>query len=237
MTVSDLDQECGESPAQGEPALLVVEDAPPAREWLVAVLNEAFRGRTVLDVSTVGDAMALVHTRTIDIALIDLCLPDGSGVDVINAFARSSPSTRCVITTAFDDDEHLMPALAAGAVGYLLKNQPVPVLVEQLRLLSQGVLPLAPSIAQRLLRHFAAVSAASTSAQPAETSPDDLTRLSEREKQVLKLIAKGLHVNEVAQALDIAASTVCSHVKNIYRKRNLCSRAEAALEAKRLGLV
>jgi DNA-binding NarL/FixJ family response regulator len=224
--------------ARGDVTLLVVEDAPPSQEWLASVLREAFPGSTVLIAATVGESVALIAHHAIDIALIDFCLPDGSGVDVIRRFARLSPATRCVIATVFDDDGHLMPALGAGALGYLLNNQPVTVLIEQLRLLAEGVPPLAPSVARRLVRRFAELQAG---AGPAPGAPnpeeDELRRLSEREKQVLGLIAKGLPIGQVAQALDITANTVCSHIKSIYRKRHVCTRAEAALEARRLGLV
>ena len=105
-------------------------------------------------------------------------------------------------------------------------------LVQLLRLLGDGIPPLAPSVAWRLVQRFTA-----QRKPPLDCAPNDLSALSERETQVLELIAKGLPISDVAQLLAITANTVCSHIKNIYRKRHLSSRAEAALEAQRLGLV
>jgi len=172
--------------------------------------------------------------------VIELDLPDGSGIDLVRACSRLSPSTRCVVTTLDDSDDYLAPVFAAGALGYVLKNQPETVLIQQMRLLADGVPPLAPSIAQRLFRHFMQQRAPQIRAAAPEheaDAADNLTRLSQRERQVLALIAKGMHITEVAHLLHIATNTVCSHVKSIYRKRNVSSRAEAALEAQRLGLV
>jgi DNA-binding NarL/FixJ family response regulator len=194
---------------------------------MASMLRQAFPRSAVLTHSSVQTALNRSDGRFIDIALIDLELPDGSGVDVIRGLAHASPLTRCVITTMFDDDAHVVPALAAGALGYLLKDRSDAVLVGQMRLLAEGLPPLAPSVARRVVQYFA---------PPKTATQDDLVRLSTREREVLELLAKGLPIADVARALEISANTACSHVKNIYRKRKLCTRAEAALEAQRLGL-
>jgi DNA-binding NarL/FixJ family response regulator len=220
-----------------EQTLLVVEETPEAQHRLSSILRQAFPHSTVIACSSVGGALGLIQGRFIDIALIELDLPDGSGVDVIRELSSANPLTRCVITTIFDDDAHVVPALVAGAMGYLLKDQSEAVLVEQLRLLAEGIPPLAPSVARRVVQYFAGPRLAAEARRRSRTqTEDDLARLSTREKQVLGLVAKGLQITDVARALEISANTVCSHVKSIYRKRKLCSRAEAALEARRLGL-
>lgn len=224
------------APEEG-PTILTVEDAP-AQQGLASMLVQAFPRGFMLWATCIRDALEALALHTVDIAVIDLQLPDGSGIDLVEACARSSPLTRCVITTIYDDDDHLMSALVAGALGYVLKDQPKMVLMQQMRLLAEGIPPLAPSVARRLVRQFAQQCAAAR--EPGSSEQDlreGLTRLSHRERQVLALIAKGMHIGEVARLLHIATNTVCSHIKSIYRKRNLSSRAEAALEAKRLGLV
>ena len=223
--------------AEQEQTLLVVDDATHAQIRLGSILRQAFPRSTVITYSSVRAALELMQDRFVDIALIDLDMPDGSGVDVIREITRSNPLTRCVMTTIFDDDDHVVPALAAGAMGYLLKDQSEAVIVAQLRLLAEGMPPLAPSVARRVVQYFAGPRAATAPRRRAQAqTEDDLARLSAREKQVLELVAKGLPIADVARALEISANTVSSHVKNIYRKRKVCSRAEAALEARRLGL-
>ena len=223
--------------AEQEQTLLVVDDATHAQIRLGSILRKAFPQSTVITYSSVRAALELMQDRFVDIALINLDMPDGSGVDVIREITRSNPLTRCVMTTIFDDDDHVVPALAAGAMGYILKDQSEAVIVEQLRLLAEGMPPLAPSVARRVVQYFAGPRAATPPRRLAQAqTEDDLARLSAREKQVLGLVAKGLPIADVARALEISANTVSSHVKNIYRKRKVCSRAEAALEARRLGL-
>lgn len=205
---------------------LVLEDVPEAQEWLTRALHSSFPEIAVESVSSVQEARTrLASPPAPDLALIDLGLPDGSGIDVIAQIKRDVPATLCIVVSIFDDDAHLFPALRAGAQGYLLKDQPVKQLAELLRGITQGRPPLSPAIARKLLNFFHAA--------PAEI-PDPLTR---RETEVLSLIGKGITQAEVARMLGISPHTVCGHVKEIYRKLNVSSRAEAALTAQKLGLI
>ena len=223
----------------GQPISLVVDDSVEIQQQLTGVLRQAFSAGSVLVTAQMRDAVQALVAHPVDIALIDLELADGSGIDLIRECHRVSPLTRCVVTTSYDDDDHLAAALSAGALGYLLKNQPEILLIQQLRLLGDGIPPLSPSIARRLVAHFAQRNAAVSKPIPSRQhrAARDVIALSERETQVLTLIAKGMQIADVAQLLEITANTACSHIKNIYRKRQLSSRAEAALEAQRLGLV
>lgn len=206
--------------------LLVVEDHAETVQHLVALLAEAMPGAQVQVAGTVASAQAASGSARWDLALVDLSLPDGSGLDVIRTLRQRQPEAEIAVLTVHDDDEHLFAALAAGARGYLLKEQPADMLALQLSLWRQGQPPLSPRMARRLLAHFEAPAA----------SPADAGGLTPRETEVLACIGRGLRVRETAEALGIAPSTVMTYVKSIYGKLDINSRAEAALEAARRGL-
>lgn len=205
---------------------LIVEDVPETREWLADVVVQAFPGCRVRSAVDVAGALLLADRTEFDLALIDLGLPDGSGLEVLRHLGGRFPTLIPVITTVVGDDTHIVSALSAGAQGYLLKEQPADLLCRQLRQLAHGVPALSPSIARRIMEHFQ------------RTGPvvQDGSDLSEREKQTLALIARGFRNNEAAGQLGIAESTVATHIKAIYRKLGINSRAEASWHATRLGL-
>lgn len=213
---------------------LIVEDLPQVREWLVSVLRTAF---PLVEVSLAGrrdEALRCVAERSFDLALVDLGLPDGSGVDVVGALRHHQPQALPVVVTIYDDDAHLFPALQAGAFGYLLKDQPPEVLVAQLLRMIDGEPPLSPPIARRVLAHFAG---GSQRRDVLLRQMEDEVHLSERETEVLQRVAKGYTLPEIAQQFGLSRHTVGDYIKQVYRKLNVSSRAEAALEAARRGLV
>jgi DNA-binding NarL/FixJ family response regulator len=134
-----------------------------------------------------------------------------------------------VVVTIHDDDEHLFPALQAGAYGYILKEQSRELITEQLQRISQGEPPLSPSIARKVIRKYFA-------SQPAADQRHADVSLTERESEVLLRVAKGFTLPEIGVQLGLSRHTIADYVKQIYRKLNVSSRAEAALEAQRLGL-
>ena len=201
---------------------LVVDDLADVRAWLAEALGAAFPGIEVDAVASLAEAMARIEPPP-QIALVDLGLPDGSGTQLIEALQKRGAGTLCIVATVFDDDAHLFPALRAGAQGYVLKDRDRDALAGMLRGIASGQPPLSSSIARRLLRHF----------QPMPQQAD----LTPRETEVLRLTAKGLTLNEVAEALGISRHTVSGYLKDIYRKLSVGTRAEAALEAARRGLV
>jgi DNA-binding NarL/FixJ family response regulator len=207
----------------------VVEDLKAPAEWLARVLGTAFPDITVHRAASLAEARKLASRHPPDIALIDLGLPDGSGTELIRQFAAPPWRCQCVVTTIYTDDQHLFPALRAGACGYLLKDQPEDKVVQALRGIVGGEPPLSPVIAQRLLRVFGA--------QNEATGGDPEARLSNRERETLILIAKGYRLPEVATQLGVSRNTAAGFIKGIYRKLNISSRAEATLEAARMGLV
>ncbi|MDQ1362921.1 MAG: hypothetical protein QG652_781 [Pseudomonadota bacterium] len=206
--------------------VLVLEDHPETRDWLCRIINQAFTSANISQASSQAQARQLLATKKFDLALIDLNLPDGNGVDIIREISRHSPSTYCVVATIFDDDDYLFPALEAGAQGYLLKEQTANEFIHSLQGIIRGEPPISPAIARKMIQHF------HTTQQQS-----DKQDLSDREKEILGAIAKGLSRNEAAEILGITSNTVASHLKSIYGKLNVSNRAQATLEALKLGLV
>ena len=209
--------------------ILLLEDLPEIRAWLRKLVLQVFPDATISESARVHDAMELVSAVKFDLALIDLGLPDGSGVMVVTRLRDLQPDAQSVVVTIHDDDEHLFPALQAGAFGYILKEQARELITEQLQRISQGEPPLSPSIARRVMAHFSAKS------KPMPSSLPNVS-LTDRESEVLLRVAKGYTLPEIGVQLGLSRHTIADYVKQIYRKLNVSSRAEAALEAQRLGL-
>jgi DNA-binding NarL/FixJ family response regulator len=212
---------------------LLVEDQAANRDWLVAALRHAFGDVTIHTARTLKEADAWLDAggrQGLWLALIDLGLPDGSGTQLIRRLRDEAPDAMLVVATIYDDDQHLFDALAAGVHGYLLKDQDVDAMTSLLQRVEHGEPPLSPSIARRLLRHFAV---------PGTSAPgagEDETTLTGRETETLTLLARGLTINEVARALGLKPQTVAGYVKVIYQKLNVSTRAEATLKAVKRGL-
>lgn len=205
--------------------VLIIEDIAETRQWLVGIAAEAFGSCVTEEAGSVRDGIAGARRGRADVALIDLTLPDGSGLEVLDVLRQVSPQTLTVVTTVSGDDASIAAALAAGSNGYLLKEQPEDFLVQQLKLLAAGIPVLSPSVARRIMDHFRLTVTA---------APE--TDLTPREKQVLALIARGLRNVDVARELQLAESTVATHIKSIYYKLGISTRAEASWQATKLGL-
>lgn len=204
---------------------LIVDDITDAQIWLGQALLAVFPGLDLQCAGSLVEARAWLSTHPApDLALIDLGLPDGSGVELIAELNHAAPRTLCVVASIFDDNQHLFPALRAGARGYVLKDQTQPQIIELLKGISEGNPPLSPAIARKMLGYFQPV------AEPAHP------QLTARESDVLRCIAKGLTMVETARMLALSPHTVSGYVKDIYRKLNVSSRAEAALSARNMGL-
>ncbi len=210
---------------------LVIEDHAEMRDWLASLVKDAFQNVRVDAVPTLEQARELAAEKMINVAVVDINLPDGSGIEFVREMTLSSPSTYCVMATIYDDDNHLFGALQAGARGYLLKDQPREKLLQQLGGIMHGDPPLSPGIARRMMQYFQRSNEFSHVEMPKKAG------LSERELDVLVLTAKGMRRAEIAEAMAISTHTVAGHLKNIYRKLNITCQAEAAIAAARLGLV
>ena len=210
-------------------ACLVVEDTASTRRWLCEAAAHAFPTATVDAVGSVREAMDWLRRHAATpraVLIVDLGLPDGSGLDIVRAASAAQGERTVVVATIFNDDEHLLSAFKAGADGYLLKDGDLRAIADRLSRIGTGEPPLSPSIARRLLKHF----------RDAPAAPGEAT-LTPREADTLRLIARGLTVAEAADELGLKPQTVAGYVKIIYQKLNISSRAEAAREAIRRGMI
>ena len=245
--------------------VLIVEDNPVARSFLSRVVRESFSDSlTIAEAGDLESARRQIGDLADDIPvvdpykliLVDLELPDGNGMELLAELIQY-PATK-IVTTLYSDDDHLFPALQCGADGYLLKEDRFEVLVEELQKIVRGQPPLSPAIARRLLTHFRQGVAGTsgfgglgtTGPQPLSSgfsasrpgalgkgTPPDHERLTPRESEVLTYLSKGFTIKEIASLMGIKWFTVNDHIKSIYKKLNVSSRAEAAVLASKQGLV
>ena len=217
----------------------VVEDDANIRAHLCEALSAEPDLFLVGHAGTVADGMALLE-REPDVFLVDLGLPDGSGLDLIRAAHVKCPKTEVAAITSFGDENHVLGALEAGATGYLLKDGSVPMILRSIRELFAGGSPISPSIARHLLKRLrmpARPLQASTQVQSPAVKTGSCALLTPRETTVLQQIAKGYSYEEISGALGISVHTVTTHIKHIYRKLAVRSRGEAVFEAMQLGLI
>lgn len=216
-------------------SVLIVEDEPEfMRRFSDAVLADS--GLTLLAaVGTGRAAMALLDSRPApDVMLLDLGLPDMSGVDVIRYAAAHAPQCDVLVVTMFRDDQHVVASIEAGATGYLLKDANAGHIAASIHELHAGGSPISPGIARRVLARFRDGAAAANAAAPPAAAGSPLT---ERETELLRLAAKGLSFETISELMDISPHTVVAHVKKIYRKLAVHSRSEAVYEASQLGIL
>lgn len=211
---------------------LIVEDVIEAQTWMQDRLQNIFEGLVVKKASSLGQAYELCHQQIFDLALIDLSLPDGNGTELIASLSQQHPQTLIMVVTIYDDDEHIFPALEAGAKGYLLKDMPSNAFEAQLRAAPFGAPALSPSVSSRMVAFF---NARTNQKVPASIANEP--SLTPREQEVLCLISKGYTLNEVAELLKLSPHTINGYTKALYRKLEINSRAEATLEAARRGLI
>ena len=214
--------------------VLIVEDEPELlHRFSEAVLAD--EGLSLMAaVSSGAAALAVLSATAPDVVLLDLGLPDLSGIEVIRHVVRECPRCDVLVVTMFGDDQHVFEALESGATGYLLKDLGEDRIAASIHDLRAGGSPISPSIARRVLARLRAAPA------PAEARPGPQPResvLTPREIELLKLTAKGMSFDTVGEVLGISPHTVVAHVKKIYRKLAVHSRGEAVYEATQMGLL
>ncbi|MGD0207245.1 MAG: response regulator transcription factor [Verrucomicrobiota bacterium] len=205
--------------------ILLAEDQTLMRQGLKTIL-ELESGFEVAGEAEDGKAaVKLALQLRPDIILMDVQMPQLNGVEATAAICRSWPEAKVIILTTFDRDDYVFQGVRAGAVGYLLKDLPSPKLVETIRRVHDGEVFIQPEIASRTLR-------------AALHSPGDLIEpLSEREREVLVMLAQGIPNKEIADKLHLAEGTIKNHVSNILGKLQAQNRTEAADIARRRGLI
>ncbi len=211
--------------------VLIADDQALFREGLRTLLGTHADLEVVAEAANGEEAVLMAGSYRPDVVLMDLRMPVLDGVAATRRLAAARATCRVIALTTFDDDETVFDALRAGAVGYLLKDVGSQRLVEAIRAAARGESFLQPAIASKVLAEFNRLSRAAP--EPAEL-PDPL---SEREREVLRLLARGASNKEIAAQLDIAEGTVKNHVTSILGKLGVDDRTRAALRARDLGLI
>jgi DNA-binding NarL/FixJ family response regulator len=208
--------------------VMIVDDHEMVRRGACSYLEAQPDISVVAQASSGEEAVRLAQEHIPDVVLMDLVMPGMDGVEATRKVKNASPRTQIIILTSFHQDEYIFPALQAGAISYLLKDVKAAELLEAIRRAAQGEATLHPKIAARVIKTFRDL-------ENEEASP--FTALTEREMEVLKLIAKGYSNEKIAEQLVISLGTVKGHVSNILSKLHLVDRTQAAVYAWQKGVV
>jgi len=208
--------------------VLLVDDHEVVRQGLRAYLDALPDFAVVAEAESGEAAVCLASEHIPDVMLMDLVMPGMDGVEATRQVKTASPRTQIVVLTSYHEDEHIFPALRAGAISYILKDVKMDELADAVRQAARGEATLHPRVAARVIQEI-------HGAKHEELNP--FTELTNREIEVLKLIANGLTNSEIAERLVISGNTVKGHVSNILSKLHLADRTQAAVYAWRQGIV
>ncbi|MGB7540074.1 MAG: response regulator transcription factor [Anaerolineales bacterium] len=214
--------------------ILLVDDHAVVRQGLRTFIELQDDLEVVGEGCNGGEAVDLAARYQPDVILLDLVMPGMDGVEAIGKILACSPFSRVIILTSFGGDDKIFPAIRAGAQGYLLKDIQPGELIQAVRGMHQGKTPLHPDVAKRLVS--AVAGNASAMQAPAISLPEDLRGLTEREREVLGLIARGLNNREIAEKMVVSEATVKTHVSNLLDKLGLQDRTRAAIWALKHGI-
>lgn len=194
-----------------------MEDDDPARRSLAVLFNGTPGFQCVSSHRTAEDALKKMPLNDCDVVLMDLSLPGASGIECTRELKRRRSVVQVLVLTVFEDDDKIFESLRAGATGYLLKNTPLAQVVEAVQSIHAGGSPMSPAIARKVAEHF----------QESPCPPQGAARLTDREREVLDLIARGRKNAAIAHDLGISPHTVDKHIRHIYEKLEVQTRAEA----------
>jgi len=235
-----------EATSRNGPTLRVVliEDDAAFQEAFRKALADAPDLAIASVAATVAQARALLAGPAADALVVDLGLPDGSGIDVIREAHTRWPDCAIMVATTFADEHHVIASIEAGASGYLLKDSPLPAIAQDIRVLHGGGSPISPRIARQVLMRFRPDEQRADEqrgVRPAEEGAvadrGAVPSLSEREKETLQLITRGFSFDEIAELMGISRNTVLTFVRRIYTKLEVRSKTEAVFEARAHGLL
>ena len=207
--------------------ILIVDDHPVVREGICSMLKREPDFKIVGEATNGLEAIERVRELSPDVVLMDLRMPEMDGVGAIVKIKEERPEVKFIILTTFSDDEYIFKGIAAGARAYLLKDAPRDELFKAIRAVSRGESLIQPVVASRLLDRLAELSKKTPSAET----------LSERELEVLRLMAGGASNKDIADQLSITQSTVKTHITSIFQKLNVTTRTEAVTTALRKGMI
>lgn len=208
--------------------VLIADDHPLFRKGLRTLLNSMADTAVIGEATTGAAAVTMALSLEPDVVLMDLQMPEGGGLAAIRELARQRPDVRVLVVTLFEDDESVFTALKVGARGYVLKDAEEDDIIRAIRAVAAGEAIFSPTIAARLMDYFTA-----TQASPHAAVFPELT---EREREVLALIARGRSNAEIAGELTLSLKTVRNHASNIFNKLQVADRTQAALRAREAGL-
>jgi len=212
--------------------ITLVEDDNEVRHYLIDIIGQS-NELTLLDAANnLSDASHALTQHRPDVLLVDLGLPDGSGVDLIKQIHQNRLDTLAMVISGFSDERTVFEALEAGAQGYILKHDNSQKILEAITLMLAGGSPISPLIARLMLKRFTQASTTSLQLKPELIEP-----LTKRQEKILLFVSQGFSSQEIAEKLSISYHTVTTHIKNIYGKLQVNSRAEAIFEAHKLGLL
>jgi DNA-binding NarL/FixJ family response regulator len=216
--------------------IAVVEDVPAMQMALTAAIGSEEGMEICGQFDALKPALEWLRTQSaLDVLLVDLGLPDGSGVELIKSCAALHPQCDILVITMFGDDGNVMASVEAGAKGYILKDSADLNVIRFIHDLRAGGSPMSPLIARKVLNRFRPNGGASTElAQAVRSTAPNLTG---KEKEVLDLIARGYTYSEIARLMQVTVNTVRTHVKNVYAKLAVGNRSEAVFEAHKIGLL
>jgi DNA-binding NarL/FixJ family response regulator len=209
--------------------ILIADDSAPFRDGMRAMLRREADLMLLGEATTGAEAVRMALSRQPDVVLMDLHMPEGNGIEATRQIVAQAPHIRVLVLTMFEDDDSVFAALQAGARGYLLKGADKAEILRAIRAVHSGEAIFGPAIAQRLMGYFAALR------RPAATQPP-FPELTDREREILAMIARGRTNQEIAADLVVSLKTVRNHVSNIFAKLQVADRAQAMDAARRAGL-
>ena len=206
--------------------VMIVDDHPVVRRGIQSLLAEEEDIQAVGEAVNGKDALEKAKSLKPDVILMDLVMPEMNGIEAIEKITASMPETRILVMTSFAADDKVFPSIKAGALGYLLKDSDPEDLIRMIRQVYRGELSIHPTIARKVIQELNR-----PAKEPLTPSP-----ITEREEEILQLLAQGLENKEIAARLVVRDATVRTHVSNILRKLQLANRVQATLYALRTGL-